>query len=144
MPSRDVAYVDHTCKLPTQSIVAYFVYYFILVASCGYLAFKTRLLPDSFNESRFITFCVSATMSISAGFIPTYIASERNLMKTGIMLLLVFLNHTMALTFIFLPKIFAVLFVPEIPAMFNCLNAPIAVIQQILLLMPHTTRSHRD
>ncbi|KAL8590909.1 hypothetical protein ACOMHN_052667 [Nucella lapillus] len=113
MPSRDVAYVDHTCKLPTPSIVAYLVYYFILVASCGYLAFKTRLLPDSFNESRFITICVCTSMAISIGFIPTYLASERNLVKTLIMMLLVFLNHSMALVFLFLPKVYAMVYIPE-------------------------------
>ncbi|KAL8590908.1 hypothetical protein ACOMHN_052666 [Nucella lapillus] len=66
-----------------------------------------------FNESRFITICVCTSMAISIGFLHTYLASERNLVKTLIMMLLVFLNHSMALVFLILPKVYAMVYIPE-------------------------------
>jgi len=46
-------------------ISAPLAYNALLVFVCAYYAFKTRHLPDNFNEARFITFCVRTSSANS-------------------------------------------------------------------------------
>ena len=82
----------------------------MLVVSCTLLAFKTRHLPDNFNESRFIMMCVCTTVVIVVCFIPAYLVSSSELLKLVMLALASGFNHTVALIFLFLPKIYAVLY----------------------------------
>ncbi|KAL8576965.1 hypothetical protein ACOMHN_006561 [Nucella lapillus] len=106
-------YVEFTCVFPLASIASFLFFNFILAAACGFLAYKTRHLPQGFNESKFITICISTVLTIFVGFIPTFMVTHSSLLKMQITNVIVFLNHSLALIFLFLPKIYAVLRVEE-------------------------------
>ncbi|KAL8558181.1 hypothetical protein ACOMHN_006568 [Nucella lapillus] len=106
-------YVEFTCVFPLASIASFLFFNFILAAACGFLAYKTRHLPQGFNESKFITICISTVLTIFVGFIPTFMVTHSPLLKMQITNVIVFLNHSLALIFLFLPKIYAVLRVEE-------------------------------
>ncbi|KAL8568785.1 hypothetical protein ACOMHN_036969 [Nucella lapillus] len=106
-------YVEFTCTMPSASIASFLSFNFILAAACGFLAYKTRHLPQGFNESKFITICISTVLTIFVGFIPTFLVTHSALLKMQITNVIVFLNHSLALIFLFLPKIYAVLRVEE-------------------------------
>ena len=103
-------YVELTCDMPLTGLASFLAYNLLLVAVCTLLAFKTRHLPDNFNESRFISMCVSTTLVILLCFIPAYLVSSRELLKMLMLALALALNHSVALVFLFLPKIYAVLY----------------------------------
>ena len=104
-------YVELTCDLPLAGLASFLTYNLLLVGVCTLLAFKTRRLPDNFNESRFISMCVSTTLVLLLCFIPAYLVSGRELLKMLMLALALALNHSVALVFLFLPKIYAVLYV---------------------------------
>ncbi|KAL8574043.1 hypothetical protein ACOMHN_006569 [Nucella lapillus] len=106
-------YVEFTCVFPLASVELFLSFNFILAAACGFLAYKTRHLPQGFNESKFITICISTVLTIFVGFTPTFMVTHRPLLKRLITNVIVFLNHLLALIFLFLPKIYAVLHVEE-------------------------------
>lgn len=103
-------HVELTCDVPLAGLSAFMAYNLLLVAVCTLLAFKTRHLPDNFNESRFISMCVSTILVILLCFIPAYLVSTRELLKMMTLALVLALNHSVALVFLFLPKIYAVLY----------------------------------
>ncbi|XP_076458578.1 metabotropic glutamate receptor 6-like [Babylonia areolata] len=105
--------VELTCDLPLSGLACSLAYNLLLVASCTLLAFKTRHLPDNFNESRFISMCVSTTMVILVCFMPAYLVSSREMLKMLTLALVLALNHSVALVFLFLPKIYAVLYLED-------------------------------
>ncbi|XP_076458620.1 metabotropic glutamate receptor 3-like [Babylonia areolata] len=74
------------------------------------LAFKTRHLPHTFNESHFILICVCTTLIVFISFIPTYLTTIYELTKVQILAIILILNHTVAVTFLFIPKIYSVLY----------------------------------
>ena len=104
------AYVELACDFPKAGLLSFLVYNLMLVVSCTLLAFKTRHLPDNFNESRFIMMCVCTTVVIVVCFIPAYLVSSSELLKLVMLALASGLNHTVALIFLFLPKIYAVFY----------------------------------
>ncbi|XP_070185379.1 metabotropic glutamate receptor 5-like [Littorina saxatilis] len=101
-------YVELSCEFPQAALASFLVYNVLLVAVCTLLAFKTRRLPDNFNESRFISMCVSTKLVVLCCFVPAYIVSQRQLLRMLMLALAVALNHSVALVFLFLPKIYAV------------------------------------
>ncbi|KAL8612600.1 hypothetical protein ACOMHN_006586 [Nucella lapillus] len=110
--SRHVAYVEHTCNFPHTSLICFLIYNMLLVIVCAVLAVKTRHLPDNFNESGYISKCVCTSLIIYICFTPTYVVTNRQLVRMVILVMVLFLNHSIALVFLFLPKIYAVLFIP--------------------------------
>ena len=58
MPFATEPVVELVCQVPWRVISAPLAYNALLVIICSCYAFKTRHLPDNFNEARFITFCV--------------------------------------------------------------------------------------
>ena len=62
MPVASQPEVELICQVPWRVISAPLAYNALIVIVCSYYAFKTRHLPDNFNEARFITFCVRITL----------------------------------------------------------------------------------
>ncbi|XP_014678973.1 PREDICTED: metabotropic glutamate receptor 6-like [Priapulus caudatus] len=76
MPSPSVRYVELMCGSGgAAGKIVSLVYNMLLVAACSVLAFKTRHLPDNFNESKLIAFCAMATAVIWVTFVPIYAAT---------------------------------------------------------------------
>jgi len=61
MPIATQPVVELVCRVPWHGISAPLAYNALLVVACTYYAFKTRHLPDNFNEARFIMFCVRSS-----------------------------------------------------------------------------------
>ncbi|GFS13358.1 metabotropic glutamate receptor-like [Elysia marginata] len=94
-------------------LASFLAYNLVLVFLCSVFAFKTRKLPDNFNESNFICMCVSTTLVIWLAFVPTYFTSTRGRVRVLLLSLALLLNHTVALLFLFAPKIYAAVFVAD-------------------------------
>lgn len=104
-------YVELSCDVTFQGLVAFLTYILILILLCSIFAFHTRKLPDNFNESRFISMCVYTTLVIWLAFIPSYFSAGAMFLKALLLSLALILNHTVAILFLYLPKIYAVQYV---------------------------------
>ncbi|XP_035827005.1 metabotropic glutamate receptor-like [Aplysia californica] len=100
-------YVELSCDWTIPGLASFLSYNLVLVGLCSVFAFKTRKLPDNFNESRFISLCVYTTLIIWMAFVPTYFTANRQYLKTLLLSLSLIVNHTVAVIFLFLPKIYA-------------------------------------
>ncbi|KAH9514710.1 Metabotropic glutamate receptor 1 [Bulinus truncatus] len=109
-PVSTVRYVELSCDMTLAGLGSFLGYNLTIVLLCSVFAFKTRMVPDNFNESRFISVCVTTTLVVWLAFIPTYIHSARQYLKTLLLTLALLLNHSLALVFLFLSKLFAILY----------------------------------
>ncbi|XP_059142038.1 metabotropic glutamate receptor-like [Physella acuta] len=103
-------FVELSCDMTLPGLSSFLAYNLILVSLCSVFAFKTRKLPDNFNESRFISMCVSTTLVIWLAFIPTYFTAGREYVRVLLLSVSLILNHTVALVFLFLPKVYAAVY----------------------------------
>ncbi|ESO94405.1 hypothetical protein LOTGIDRAFT_145056 [Lottia gigantea] len=106
-------YVELSCNMPLAGLISFLSYNILLVLTCTYFAFRTRKLPDNFNESRFISMCVYTTLVIWLAFIPTYFTAGREYLKTVSLAIALILNSTVVLLFLYLPKIYATIYLLE-------------------------------
>ncbi|CAG5121182.1 unnamed protein product [Candidula unifasciata] len=109
-PVRSEAFVELSCDFTLPGLASFLAYNLTLVLLCSIFAFKTRKLPDNFNESRFMSMCVATTLVIWLAFIPTFLTSSRQYLKTLLLTLALLLNHSVALVFLFLSKLYAVIY----------------------------------
>ena len=84
-----------------------------LLLSCAVCAFLTRKLPDNYNESKFIAFCVYCTVVIQLAFIPAFFTVGNSVYETMFLTVSLWLSATLILFCIFVPKLYAVYFVKE-------------------------------
>lgn len=107
-PVRLEAFVELSCDITLPGLASFLAYNLSLVFLCSIFAFKTRKLPDNFNESKFMSMCVTTTLVIWLAFIPTFLTSSRQYLKTLLLTLALLLNHSVALVFLFMSKLYAV------------------------------------
>ena len=60
------------CRVKDTSTLFGLIYNMILVTVCTGYAFKTRKIPENYNESKFIGFTMYTTCIIWLAFIPIY------------------------------------------------------------------------
>ena len=109
MPISTKPSVELTCALPVQGFITSLAYNLLLVATCTYYAFRTRALPDNFNESRYITLCVYTTLVIWLAFLPSYFTNNYAFYQSILLSCALVLSATVILLCLFLPKVYAVL-----------------------------------
>ena len=85
-------------------------YNIFLVVLCTVYAIKTRNFPENFNEAKFIGFSMYTTCVIWAAFIPLYFGSGH---KVITLCLSTSFSATVLLLFLFLPKVYIIVFKPE-------------------------------
>lgn len=73
----------------------------------------TRKLPDNYNETRFITFCVFSTLVVYATFSPAYYTAAEARYKASYTALGLIIQSTVALICLFAVKIYALYFVDD-------------------------------
>ena len=73
-----------------------------------YFAFRTRKVPQNFNEAKFINFTVYTLCILWLAFIPTYYSTATlgTIYQTGSQVLVIILNASVTLGILFLPKIY--------------------------------------
>ena len=75
LPIQLKPYVELFCTLPKESLLIPLSINLILVLLCTFFGFKTRKLPENFNESKCIFLCVCSTLFLFTAFLPTYFAA---------------------------------------------------------------------
>lgn len=99
--------VERLCHLPVGGVVAALAYNVLLVLVCTVLAFKTRSLPDNYNESRYIAFCVDTSLLVWLTFVPAYFTATLAAHKVLVLALALLINSSVNLSCLFLPRLHA-------------------------------------
>lgn len=106
-------YVELRCNMPDIGMVSFVVYNLLLIAICSCLAFKTRRMRMNFNESAYISMCMYSTIVFWLTIIPAYTVAAYEYIKVGLMAFILLSSQALVLVFLFLPKIYAVVFKEE-------------------------------
>ncbi|XP_038078721.1 metabotropic glutamate receptor 1-like [Patiria miniata] len=107
----DLRRVRLICNTTTLGILGPLGFDSFLVVLCTLYAFKTRNLPENFNEAKYIAFTMYTTCVVWLAFIPLYFGGSE--MRTIVVCFAVSLSATVALACLFFPKTYIVLFKPE-------------------------------
>ena len=102
--------VQRICIFPAVPFVLALVYNALLVMTCAFYAFKTRKLPDNYNESKFIAFCVYSTLFLWLAFVPVYFVIPAGYYRVAVLMIAISSNATVILICMYLPKLFAIYF----------------------------------
>lgn len=106
--------VELYCDVTLPGFQCFIVYNLTLVCLCTVFAIKTRKLPDNFNESRFISMCVFTTLVIWLAIIPSFLTASREYLRSLLLAAALLLNHSVALIFLFISRIYAIYYVEDI------------------------------
>ncbi|KAK2145673.1 hypothetical protein LSH36_664g00030 [Paralvinella palmiformis] len=101
-------YVELACSCPIHGFVIALSFNVLLVMVCSYYAFKTRMLPDNFNESRYISLCVYTTMLIWLAFLPSFFTATLAFYELILLSSALLLNASVILICLYTPRIYAI------------------------------------
>ncbi|XP_041461198.1 metabotropic glutamate receptor 1-like [Lytechinus variegatus] len=106
----DLRRVRLICNTTTFGFAAPLGYDALLISLCTLYAFKTRNLPENFNEAKYIAFTMYTTCIVWLAFIPLYFGSD---LKEIVVCFAVSLSATVTLGCLFFPKTYIILLKPE-------------------------------
>ncbi|XP_031350453.1 metabotropic glutamate receptor 1-like [Photinus pyralis] len=98
------------CNTTPEGVVVPLAFDFLLIFFCTVYAVKTRNVPENFNEAKFIGFAMYTTCVIWIAFVPIYFGSDS---KVITMCMCVTLSAMVTWIFLFIPKLYIILFRPE-------------------------------
>ncbi|XP_055633826.1 metabotropic glutamate receptor 1-like [Toxorhynchites rutilus septentrionalis] len=98
------------CNTTRMGILVPLAFIFLLIILCTLYAWKTRNVPENFNEAKFIGFAMYTTCVIWVAFVPIYFGSESKIIT---MCICISLSAMVTLVFLFLPKLYIILIRPE-------------------------------
>ena len=80
-PSTKEVYPDRrtavlTCGITSLSQVISLGYNMVLIILCTWYAFKTRKIPENFNEAKYIGFTMYSTCIVWLAFVPIYVTTR--------------------------------------------------------------------
>uniref|UniRef100_A0A1I8HIK2 G_PROTEIN_RECEP_F3_4 domain-containing protein n=1 Tax=Macrostomum lignano TaxID=282301 RepID=A0A1I8HIK2_9PLAT len=109
--------LDHKvlrCAVDDASIIVSLLYNMILIALCTIYAFKTRNIPENFNEAKYIAFTMYSTCIVWLAFIPIYFGSLKNFrIKQTALCVCISISAAVTLGCMFATKVYIVLFQPH-------------------------------
>ncbi|KAI0980683.1 hypothetical protein GJ496_000897 [Pomphorhynchus laevis] len=114
---RDSKRLILTCDSDNNMIAVSLLYNMIMVACCTIYAFKTRKIPENFNEAKYIGFTMYSVCLIWLAFIAIYfgVASSEHwfrIQMTTIAICLTLSAYVITIC-LFVPKVFIVIFQPR-------------------------------
>lgn len=131
-----------SCNVPTEHLMLSLAYNMLLVGACTAYAYRTRKIPENFNETKYIGFTMYATCIIWLAFVPIYFATrhEFRIQITSLSACVSF-SGTVALGCFFAPKVYIVLYQPyknvrnyrQKGAVSNLFNQQMNLIRSVLL-----------
>ncbi|CAL2029264.1 unnamed protein product [Caenorhabditis brenneri] len=98
------------CDTETKSFLIPFFWDFFLITLCTLYAFKTRNLPENFNEAKFIGFTMYCTVVVWIAFLVLHMGTTH---KALVMSFSYSLSASVALALLFFPKLYIILMHPE-------------------------------
>ncbi|GAB0098135.1 Metabotropic glutamate receptor [Sergentomyia squamirostris] len=102
-----------TCKVSTFSLIMSLVYNMILIILCTLYAFKTRKIPENFNEAKYIGFTMYSTCIVWLAFLPIYFGTNNDYkIQISSMCMCLSISASVALACLFTPKVYLVIFQP--------------------------------
>ncbi|CAI9720284.1 metabotropic glutamate receptor 8-like [Octopus vulgaris] len=102
------------CKTSQIAIVISLFYNMFLIILCTVYAFKTRKIPQNFNEAKYIAFTMYSTCIVWLAFIPIYFGANQDFkIQITSLCMCVSISATVALACLFAPKIYIVLCQPQ-------------------------------
>ena len=66
------------CKTSNLSIVVSLMYNMVLIVMCTVYAFKTRKIPENYNEAKYIAFTMYSTCIVWLAFIPIFFGTKND------------------------------------------------------------------
>ena len=120
-------------------------YNFLLLVITTYFAFRTRNVPQNFNEAKFISFTMYTLCVLWLAFIPIYFATTSvlgTIYQTGSLMLVIILNAFVTLCILFLPKLHLLFFVKGSDGQFETRSTP-AVASLNTLSLPRVSSSQQ-
>ncbi|XP_052781155.1 metabotropic glutamate receptor 8-like isoform X3 [Mya arenaria] len=117
----ETLYVKHytdflvlTCKASQIAILLSLVYNMLLIILCTVFGFKTRKIPQNFNEAKYIAFTMYSTCIVWLAFIPIYFGANHDFkIEVTSLCMCVSISATVALVCLFGPKVYIVIFQPH-------------------------------
>ncbi len=113
MPVSIKQYVELVCEMPLSGFILCLSYNIILILCCAVFGFLTRKLPENFNESWYIFVSVSTTTFLWMVFLPAYFTAFYAYYQVVLLSSCLFLNATVTLLCLYVPKVYAIYFVDE-------------------------------
>ena len=104
---RYVMYSELYCSFG-YGFLAACAYNAILILLCCYYAFRTRSVPDNYNESKFIGVSVYSNVVVCLSVVPVHSVAKAALHKVAIVCVALIVNAYLHTLCVYVPKIYAV------------------------------------
>ncbi|XP_069942586.1 metabotropic glutamate receptor 8-like [Cherax quadricarinatus] len=102
-----------TCGISNISLILSLGYNMVLILLCTVYAFKTRKIPENFNEAKYIGFTMYSTCIVWLAFIPIYFGTNNDYkIQLASMCMCVNISASVSLGCLFTPKVYIVIFQP--------------------------------
>lgn len=98
-----------TCAAtPYISLITSLGYNILLLIASAYYAFRTRKIPQNFNEAKFINLTLYSIFVVWLAFIPTYFGTAKlgNVFRMGSQVFAIIMSATATLGCLFFPKLY--------------------------------------
>ncbi|XP_042191252.1 metabotropic glutamate receptor 8-like isoform X2 [Callorhinchus milii] len=105
------------CDISDLSLICSLGYSILLMVTCTVYAFKTRGVPETFNEAKPIGFTMYTTCIIWLAFIPIFFgtaqSTEKMYIQTTTLTISMSLSASVSVGMLYMPKVYIIIFHPE-------------------------------
>ncbi|GFR59267.1 metabotropic glutamate receptor [Elysia marginata] len=102
------------CRASQIATIVSLLYNIFLIILCTVYAFKTRKIPQNFNEAKYIAFTMYSTCIVWVAFVPIYFGANHDFkIEVTSLCMCVNISATVALFCLFAPKVYIVLLQPH-------------------------------
>ncbi|XP_059157921.1 metabotropic glutamate receptor 7-like [Physella acuta] len=102
------------CRASQIATIVSLFYNIFLIILCTVYAFKTRKIPQNFNEAKYIAFTMYSTCIVWCAFVPIYFGANHDFkIEVTSLCMCVNISATVALFCLFAPKVYIVLLQPH-------------------------------